>query len=345
MRIWFDILTPKEITFFAHMIQQLEKKHKVLATSRDYGEVTGLARVRGDKYAIVGRYGGSTLYGKLEASADRVAKLAKMVNKFRPDIAVSFCSPEAARVAFGLGVFHVGFNDSPHMTASLKLSIPLIQKLLIPWNTPKKDFVKYGIAPKNIMSYRAIDSFITGKRRSKKTPLPFDYKNKKTILVRPEEEEAAYYTTQNSDQNAIISNIVAEFHDHNIVVLCRYANQLARIKKKFGKKIFALPMAYDGKFLLENCDVFVGSGGTMTAESALLGIPTVSFILIPNYYETWLVNKKLILREKNPKKIPAAIRKAMSNKDAIKRTARREAQKMQDPFDSLVKIINHLDRK
>ena len=34
-------------------------------------------------------------------------------------------------------------------------------------------------------------------------------------------------------------------------------------------------MKYDGKALLEMCDVFVGSGGTMTAEAAFMGVPSV----------------------------------------------------------------------
>ena len=31
-------------------------------------------------------------------------------------------------------------------------------------------------------------------------------------------------------------------------------------------------MTYDGKHLLNNTDIFIGSGGTMTAESALMGV-------------------------------------------------------------------------
>ena len=41
---------------------------------------------------------------------------------------------------------------------------------------------------------------------------------------------------------------------------------------KFGRKAKIVKMSYDGKHLLKNTDVFIGSGGTMTAESALLGI-------------------------------------------------------------------------
>nr|AIF21721.1 hypothetical protein [uncultured marine thaumarchaeote SAT1000_06_A02] len=40
----------------------------------------------------------------------------------------------------------------------------------------------------------------------------------------------------------------------------------------------------------------------MTAESALLGIPTISYDAVPNIIEDYLVRKKLVMREINPKK-------------------------------------------
>ncbi len=50
-------------------------------------------------------------------------------------------------------------------------------------------------------------------------------------------------------------------------------------------------MSFDGKHLLNNTDIFIGSGGTMTAESALMGIPTISYNAVPNIIENFLVKK------------------------------------------------------
>ena len=46
------------------------------------------------------------------------------------------------------------------MQAVMKLSVPLVQKLLIPWIIPKNEFTKYGIDKKNILQYKAIDASI-----------------------------------------------------------------------------------------------------------------------------------------------------------------------------------------
>ena len=87
---------------------------------------------------LVGKHGGAKKSDKLKASNNRTRLLMKKIQKFSPDLVISFCSPEASRVAFGLGIKHIAFSDSPHATAVMKLSLPLVQKLMTPWIIPKK---------------------------------------------------------------------------------------------------------------------------------------------------------------------------------------------------------------
>jgi hypothetical protein len=254
-------------------------------------------------------------------------------------LAISFCSPEAARVSFGLGIRHIAFCDSPHASAVMKLTLPLIQKLLVPWIIPKKEFSKYGIDPKDIIPYKAIDASVTIKRnRNQKNPLPFK-NNKKNILIRVEEEQAAY-TTKSRKIIPIINEIVKEFDGENIVILGRYAEQIINLKKLFGKKANIMKMSFDGKQLLDNTDVFLGSGGTMTAESALLGVPTISYNAVPNIVEKYLVKNNLVKRETNPKKITKIIKKFLeSSDDNSKKRARKISSSMEDPIQKLIQII------
>ena len=67
-----------------------------------------------------------------------MGKLSRKIKAFSPDITISFCSPEAARISFGLGIKHVAFCDSPHADAVMRLTLPLIQKLLIPKQLSQK---------------------------------------------------------------------------------------------------------------------------------------------------------------------------------------------------------------
>ena len=340
MKIWIDILTPKQLLFSEPIVEKLGKKHDLLCTSRDYEEVSKLAKIRDFNLIFVGKHGGGDKKTKLKASIDRMEKLSTKIRTFSPDIVISFCSPEAARIAFGLGIKHVAFCDSPHAEAVMRLTLPLIQKLLIPFTIPKKKFSKYGIDEKNIIQYKAIDAFVTIQRKiDQKAKLPFKNNNRKNILIRVEEEEASY-TSKSSKIIPIIKKIEREYENDNIVVLGRYTKQIENLQKIIGKKVKIVKMTYDGKHLLKNTDIFIGSGGTMTAESALMGIPTISYNAVPNIIENFLVKKYLIRRETNPNKISNYIKKIFeSTNNQNQERAEKIRKQMENPIEKLIMII------
>ena len=340
MKIWIDILTPKQLLFSEPIIEKLKKKHDLLCTSRDYDEVSKLAKIRNFDLVFVGRHGGNDKKSKLMASIDRMGKLSRKIKVFSPDLAISYCSPEAARISFGFGIKHIAFCDSPHASAVMRLTLPLIQKLLIPSVIPKNEFSQYGIDKKNIISYKAIDAVVTIKRKiNQKESLPFKDNKRKNILIRIEEEEAAY-TSKSSKIIPIIKKIVNQYNNENIVILGRYTKQIQNIQKIVGKKAKIVKMSFDGKHLLNNTDIFIGSGGTMTAESALMGIPTISYNAIPNIIEKFLVRKQLVKRETNAGKISNYIKKTFESPNKINQNrAKIIVRQMEDPIQKLLKVI------
>ena len=342
MKIWIDILTPKQLLFSEPIIEKLGQKHDILCTSRQYNEVTKLAKIRHFDLIFVGKHGGGDKKSKLKASIERIEKLSKKIKNFEPDVVISFGSPEAARISFGLGIKHIMFCDSPHANAVMRLTLPLIQKLLIPYVIPKKEFSKFGINEKDIVQYKAIDAVVTMQRKINKNIIsPFKNNNKKNILIRVEEEEAAY-TSKSSKIIPIIKKIANDYKDENIIVLGRYTQQIINLQKIMGKKIKVIKMSFDGKYLLNDTDVFIGSGGTMTAESALMGIPTISYNAVPNIIENFLVKKSLVKRETNPKKVSNEIKRIFARKnDQNQKRAKKVVKQMEDPIEKLIKIIKN----
>ena len=340
MKIWIDILTPKQLLFSEQIIKKLGKKNEFLCTSRVYTEVTKLAKIRDFDRVFVGKHGGYEKKAKLEASIDRMEKLSGKIKAFSPDLTISFCSPEAARISFGLGIRHIAFCDSPHANAVMRLTLPLIQKLLIPNVIPKNKFSKYGIDKKNIISYKAIDAVVTIKRKiNQEASLPFRKNKRKNILIRVEEKEASY-ASKSSKIIQIIKQVVKEYSKENIVILGRYTKQIQNLQKKFGKKATIVKMSFDGKHLLNNTDIFIGSGGTMTAESALLGIPTISYNAVPNIIENYLVKKFLVKREKNPVKICNYIKKIFTTSDnEHQKRVKKIISEMEDPIQKLTNVM------
>ena len=328
--------------FSEPIIEKLGQKHDILCTSREYNEVKKLAKIRHFDLIFVGKHGGGDKKSKLKASIERIEKLSKKIKKFEPDVVISFGSPEAARISFGLGIKHIMFCDSPHANAVMKLTLPLIQKLLIPYVIPKKEFSKFGINEKDIVQYKAIDAVVTIQRKINQNIIsPFKNNNKKNILIRVEEEEAAY-TSKSSKIIPIIQKIANDYKDENIIVLGRYIQQIINLQKIMGKKIKVIKMSFDGKYLLNDTDVFIGSGGTMTAESALMGIPTISYNAVPNIIENFLVKKSLVKRETNPKKVSSEIKRIFARKnDENQKRAKKVVKQMEDPIEKLIKIIKN----
>lgn len=350
MRIWFDVLTPKQVMFFKYSVDLLkEKDHELLCTGRNYRECVNLSKLLKLDLTIVGKFGGSSKYDKLRASSSRIFDLAKMIKEFEPELCVSFSSPDAARVAFGLAIPHITFSDSPHAHAVQRLTIPFVNYLLCPWIIPYSAWKYLGISKNQIIHYHALDPVAwirTGKRMKNKEKLRSEYNLEKnyTIVIRPEESKASYLIDKESNVNVILESIVRNFHNtSDILVLGRYEDQIRYFKKIYGDSIKVLENVVDGMDLISLADVFVGGGGTMTAESALLGKPTISISPIKFYVDDYLVKMGLIHKKTNSSDIIKILREMQfDNKFRMEQEnrAKRILDQMENPANKLMKIID-----
>jgi uncharacterized protein len=353
LRIWFDVLTPKQVLFFKPFIDDLViSGHEVFCTSRHYRECIQLALAKELKVRVVGRHAGPLKYDKLRESARRTYELADVVRDFQPTFAVNFCSPEAARVAFGMGITQIVFNDSPHAIAVGKLTIPLVQHLLCPWIIPYSAWKYFGIQKKQITRYRALDPAVWIKKYiDQHDPMlellrtKYSLTQKKTIVVRPVESKAAYII--DSPENLTLSQIeflIEKFYDvANIVILSRYEDQQKEFSDKFGSKVTILGSVVDGLELLSVADIFIGAGGTMTAEAALLGKPTISISPIQFYVDDYLLRIGLVHKARHPKKLVSLVDHMLIDEKTPRRQsrlARRILANMEDPMTKLQQILN-----
>ncbi|MBS7656185.1 DUF354 domain-containing protein [Candidatus Bathyarchaeota archaeon] len=355
MRFWIDILTPKQALFFMNLCLKLEKEgHQVIKTTRQYREATQLLRVKGLKAKVVGKHGGKNIYEKLKASAERIIKLAALIKKLSPDAAISFSSVEASRVAFGLKIPHYCVSDSPHAEAVSKLTIPLSKKLFTPFVIPKKAWVKYGISKTDIIFYKALDpiAWLKNFKIDENVLAKLNLKKDKPIItIRVEESYAAYLLNKNLKRSVAVkaAHLLTDKTNAQIVVLPRYEEQIKFLKKEFKKeKVKIANKVIDGASLIALSSVFIGAGGTMTAESALLGTPTIScYPSNPTYIEKFLIKQDLIQRSLNPKIIVELALSYINDEDAKKR-ALKKAEKltsiMEDPTEVILKKILELEK-
>ena len=325
--------------------------HELLNTSRHYREAEGLAKVKNIKLEIIGSHAGADRYQKLRESARRIFDLAELINNFDPDLAITFCSPEASRVAFGLGVRHIAFSDSPHSGAVSRITLPLIDRLFCPWVIPKKEWLPFGISRAKITRYKALDPVAwlkRGKYRSSSSAyaraIKFESEGRKKILIRPEEINASYIADKNlKNRTSMIDSVVDRFHKTTkIVILGRYNEQIRQLAKRYEGKAIILEDVVDGTALLSSSDVFIGAGGTMTAEASLLGIPTISISPFRFHVEKYLVNSGLAVRATDPNKLVRLTNKMLTDKDFIllhMKLAKRLLDQMEDPIHKMISYL------
>ncbi len=310
MRLWFDILTPKQVNLFKPVIDEL-RDHEILCTSRAFRETMELARIKGLELEIIGNYG-STLYDKLLISAGRIHKLAKLMNEYKPDKLVTFSSPDACRVAFGLKIPILSLNDSPHAEAVCKLTIPLVDKLMHPWIIPKGEFMKYGIDEQKLIAYKALDPSVWIKPT---------INNGKFILFRLEESRASYINDVRSYE------LLKRLAEYNIIVLARYEEQIDAIKN-LGINVF--DDVIDATQLLSDASLFIGSGGTMNCEAALLGIPNIIYNMKYIHVNRYLITNKLSYAFNTIEEILVNIPKLIDAREEFQANSRAILSDMED---------------
>jgi predicted glycosyltransferase len=351
MKLWVEYLTPKQLMFYSPVIEEAKRRGwSVLVTTRRYRETDFLAKKLGVKARVIGKYGGGDLYDKLMSGIGRMRKLAPLIERFKPDVALS-TSPDAARVAFGLGVPHVLANDSPHSTAVAKLTVPLSSKLVTPWVIPKEEWVRYGIATQDIIQYKALDPVMWLKHLSLREELVIraSKRFKHLVAVRIEEVQASYMMI---DKPTMIEDSIAKLteraRDSLVFVLPRYTWQVRYLKERFkglGNVVVATRPVH-GPSLLRKTTLFIGSGGTMTCEAALLGIPALSFYpKEPLHVERFLMEFGLLKRVRS-EEIPEVATSILSEIDEL-RAKQRELSKrlwssMEDPLSKIMEVIEGL---
>jgi uncharacterized protein len=343
MRAWVDLLTPKQILFFRPVIEELRSAGiEVLATSRRYREVGPLAERAGLALEYVGDRGTRGPEDQLLAATRRQADMIPIIQQFRPAVAVSIASAVCARVAFGLGIRHVAVNDSPHSEVAGRLSIPLSYHLLCPWVIPYSAWAKFGIPRKRVSTYRALDPAAWLKRDPLGGPVPRLDGRKKTITVRVQESDAPYLAKADMTwTDKLLSALIDEYPDSNIVALCRYDYQVEEVKGKFGSKCIVPDEVVDGQGLLASTDLFIGMGGTMNAEAALSGVPTISAFQGSLYTDRYLESKGLVVQALTVPALKSQAKRLLdeSRKAEHAKKAKRVLDSMEDPVPKICRSI------
>ncbi len=268
MKIWFDISNSPHVLMFYKLIRQLENEgHTIIITARPLANTISLLEQYGLKYETVGIHYGKKIRNKIIGYPVRVIQLYKHLKNKNLDLAVSQSSFHSPMVATLLRIPSIYTNDNEHALGN-KIAFLFASKILIPESFPFKNKMKHTYVYPGIKEGMYLWDDMERFQYERKSNIS----QRDTIYIRPEPSTAQYYNAQNNFLDDLILNLSSR---HKIVVLTRNEQQNNHYKKLSTNIIVPeKPLPID--IIIKKGKLFIGAGGTMTRELALLGIPTVS---------------------------------------------------------------------
>lgn len=330
MKVWIDLSNAPHVRFFKGLIRELEKEHEVLVTARQFGYLEGMLEKYEIRAKIIGKHGGKDNERKLFESINREQGLAKLVKDEKPDVFVGKHSVEGARVAYGLGIRSIMVADNENGTAMNDLFIPLAGTLVIPVAMESAVRERYGnrdiVTFNGVCEMAHIDDFEPDK--SVMDSLGID--GRKMLVVRTGPLEAHYFNDNGSNLAKFLKGL-----DYQVVAFprnCVDKEELERIGVVIPEEgIDTLSLTY-------YADAFLGEGGTMNREAALLGTPAVS--CYPEKLlavDRFLIKKGLMRHSLDTKEIKEAIESA--DKEKSREKAIEVVSGLESPIPKIKELI------
>lgn len=275
MKIWIDISNAPHINLFKNLIKDYQSEgHEVIVTCRPLSNTVSLLNLHNIKYTIIGIHYGKNILKKLFGYSIRVWQLRKFINPLKVDIAVSqssFHSPVAARL---MGIPSIYMNDNEHAMGNIP-SFICATKVMVPEFLDIQKVRRQGASLKKVIRYPGVKEgiYLWQNFLSPHISNVTEIKHNKSIFIRPEPRTAQYYK---GGLNFLDDIIIALKDHYRVVVLTRDQEQLNHYKtEKFTNLIVPENTFLFQEIALE-CLLFIGAGGTMTREMAVIGVPTIS---------------------------------------------------------------------
>jgi hypothetical protein len=322
MKIWYDACTGKHVRYGTAIAQRLRKSgHEFVFTTREHPDTLPLAQILGEKPIVVGKYNPSTLFSRLEESAERVIEFSKLFKDDPPDIAIAHQSVELCRTAFGLGIPIILTADTPYATAVNRLTIPFAHTVVVSEALPKR-FVKEHCA-KNIVQFKGVDEVAWIKDFK---PPRIDGLKKPLIVIRQMETKAAYAGGK-QDVAQVLADKLAKLG--NVRFVQRYNNH----GKTFGiKEDFV-----DSASLVANADLVVSYGGTIAREAALQGVPSIAISdMAKTYVNTYLTKRGFPLFATTERGVLRYAKKYLGKRFDVQS----KLAKLENPVDAIEKVVD-----
>ena len=275
MRIWFDISNSPHVLMFKDLINDLKLQgHDIVITSRPLANTIELLNQNNINHTPVGIHYGKNFIMKFLGYPIRVYYLWKYLKDKNIDLAVSQSSFHSPLVSYLLGVSSIYTNDNEHALGNIPAFV-FANRIFVPesfvfskmglMELIQKKVKRYPGIKEGIYLWRKSDTVLLNKNDSLKQP--------KRLFVRPEPSTAQYYKGGANFLDEFINEAKSMYA---ITILPRNQDQVLHYTSdEFqGIEVAKSPLTFDE--IAKECSLFIGAGGSMTREMAMVGVPTIS---------------------------------------------------------------------
>jgi predicted glycosyltransferase len=275
MLVWVDCTAAAHPLVLRPIIERLEAQgNEVFITAREYGQTVGILERLGMSYTVVGEHGGASKLGKVRALGGRSARLARVVWKRRPELAIGHGSVDLGVVSALYRVPSVQMQDYEFARLQRQIAFRLASRVLAPDTIPLERLAKLGAKGKKLVRYSGLkeEYYLAGFEPDPAVlgELGLDHEQI-LVVVRPPPETSEYHA-RNDLYGATIDRLAAAANVQ-AVVIPRTTAQGEAIRAMHATNLIVPERAIDAQSLIAYADLVVSAGGTMNREAVALGTP------------------------------------------------------------------------
>jgi predicted glycosyltransferase len=279
MRIWLDMSNSPHPLLFAPLARRIQRRgHEVVVTARDNAQTRELTLQRWPGAEVIGV---PSRPGRLRKGAlilERARALRRWGGARGIDVALSHNSYAQILAARSLGIRTVTAMDYEYQPAN-HLAFRLASRVVVPDAFPASHAQREGAREGKVRRYAGLKEeiylgdFEPDKGVMRALGVSRD-PSRSLVVVRTPPSGAAYHQFENPGFRRLLESLQVQ-PACMCVVLARTPEQRESLAEAFPSMVFP-HQAVDSRSLIYAADLFIGAGGTMTREAALMGVPTCS---------------------------------------------------------------------
>ncbi len=271
MKIWIDFINTPQVNFFVPFIKEFKKDgYEILLSCRDSGNTIDILNLHNLQFHIIGDKVGKGFIQKLLFFARRLIKLCFFIKKHKPDIAASQSSFYQPIVAKILNIPCLYTNDNEHAKGNM-FGFLFATRVVLPSVLRDEKFTKKWPLRNKVTFYPGVKEAIYLSQQPELLTTTKEKKNK--IYFRPEPWTAQYYK---GPLNFFDNTLLELSNEFQVTILPRDNSQREYYMQDKFKALTVAQKPLPLINLVADCQLFIGAGGSMTRELAILGIPVIS---------------------------------------------------------------------